>query len=224
MARDFQINGECLVKVKGGAHISGFMFPEPAELGLAAEGIVIEPRFYHEDIRCDDFGPSVPADVMWNLAEVNIRMLLIHYDVNILDYCLSEAMGGTLFSGNIAMGAGIVAPAGVIMGGYKNYFASGWHYISLNLLSPVLGLPWRFRAAYLTGQPLKIPLSTEKTVVELNWRAIPYAVPTLPLSGGASIFSALTQTTSGGLLFQSAEISSSGVPLFDNTLDTGVEV
>src|SRR6266487_845419 len=94
MTRSFTVNGECLVRVKGGQHLSGIM-DSYTELGLADKNAVkIIPKFYHHDIKVDDFGPYVPAEVLSYLAEVQIKMNLIHYDKDILDVCYGEALGG----------------------------------------------------------------------------------------------------------------------------------
>lgn len=207
MARDFVVNGETLVKVSFGDHIpAGFSnIAESAtnlcELGLASEGIRITPTFHHLDVHVDDFGPDVPAEVLWMLADCTVQMTLIHYDRNVLDLCLAESMGGALVGspgppgGNFRY-AGTMRAAGAPMGAYRTLRASGNRFIGLNLASPVLQLPWRFPASYLAVTPAEIPLGTEKTQVKLNWRAIPYA-------------------TGGG-----GEIRSSGVVLFDHLEDT----
>ena len=175
--RDYIVNGECLVKVKGNGALalSGVVTNgQLHELGLAAEAITVTPRFYHSDIKVDDFGPNCPAEVQWLLAECNIRMTLVHYDLHVLRACVAESMGG----GAIAAGTeGKMQPAGTVMGGFKVPYQSGFHYIGLNLMSPVLEFPWRFPTAYLAEPPLIMPLGTEKSLAQLNWRAIPYGTP-----------------------------------------------
>src|ERR1700733_288058 len=133
MPRDFVVNGECLVQVKGGAQFgSGEAICVLSDLGLADSPVVITPTFYHKDILVDDFGPNVPAEVMWNIAEVNIRMALIHYDIDILDICMAEAMGGApdnspgfeFPDGEILSPAGTLAPAGALLGNNVPMFSS----------------------------------------------------------------------------------------------------
>lgn len=196
MARDYRIAGETLVIVKGGAHlVSGSVgrgIADGRELGLSADAIQLSPRFIHQDIKVDDFGPQIPADVMWNLADITIRMNLVHYDREVLDVVARESCGG-------GRGLwGVLAPTGTIMGGNKFIFSSGWHYMSLNLRTND-DFSWRFRAAYLSVPPIEIPLSTRRSVTQLTWRAIPYREPTS--------------------LFNPGEIVSSGVVLFDHTID-----
>jgi hypothetical protein len=206
MPRDFRINGETLVKVKGGAHLSGHVVGNLTELGLAVDQITVVPKFRHQELKVNDFGPDVPAEVLTMLAEVMIRMNLVHYDHSALDVCIAEAMGGT---GDFFTEAGTLAPAGTPLGAGIALHASGNHYISVNLLSPVLDRPWRFRACYLADQPIEYPLGTKASVVSLTWRCIPYTTFTSVVSLSTS-----GQPTVGG------EILSSGVVLWDRTLDS----
>lgn len=208
MTRAFQINGETLVRVRGGAHMSGVAIGTVSELGLASESIQVIPRFVHKDIKCDDFGPDIAADMMTQLADVTIRMQLIHYDRDVLDICMDESMGGGR-GGVFIRNAGVLPPAGTILGGLKPLFASGNHFISLNLASPQLVYPWRFPAAYLTGQPLEIPLGSKSSIVVAEWRAIPYVVPPR----------VTTLSAASGTMSSVGEIQSSGALLWDRTPD-----
>lgn len=239
MSRDFQINGETVVRTKFGAHlpssISNYSPPGAtspssnlSELGLASEGIRITPRFVHKDINVDDFGPEIPAEVMWLLADVNIRMTLIHYDVSILDFCLSESMGGTFLGGAPGLFdfAGIMQPAGSFLGNYVPYLLSGYHYTSLNLTSPALNFPWHFPAAYLTGPPIELPLGTQASMVELNWRAIPYVVPMISVptiivipSAGIGVGTFINVGPAVSVVNFKGEIFSSGVVLWNHLID-----
>lgn len=213
MPRDFNINGETLVKVKFGAHIpnavsniSGSM-SNLSELGLAAREVRIVPKLVHQNINADDFGPEVPAELMGMLAECRIFMTLIHYDESILDFCWSESLGNsfTLTAINL-MGPptivntpGTVPGAGSLIGNGLPLQASGNHYISLNLSSPVLNKPWRFPASVLTGFFPMRSLGTRATPVDIEFRAIPYKFP---------------------VAIYAPEVVSSGTVLFDHTLDT----
>ena len=230
MPRDFQINGETLVRVRFGGHlaggvggglIDGALFPgtEPLpggsgqlyELGLAEENVNIVPQYIHRGVPADDFGPEVPAEVIAMLAWVSIQMTLIHYDVNVLEECLAEALGGNAAiipppgkTGIAMMGAGQALGHGLPIG------SSGCHYVSLNLLSPQLQYPWRFYSCYLAGQPVTYPLGTEKSAVVCNFRAIPYTYP------GQGFATALN-TSGQGI---DKEVASSGRVLWDRVLDT----
>lgn len=191
MSRDFQINGECLVKVKGAA---GSDIATVQELGLAVDRVIVSPKFYHTAVHTDDFGPDVPAEVLWSLAECTITMTLIHYDNNILDVVIRESAAGRSL--------GFMAGAGKPLGSYKPLFDKDCHYVSLNLLSPQLGEPWRFPTTYLAGTPAVYPLGVQATAVALTWRAIPYTVPN-PGSPGQPI----------------KELKSKSTVLFDHNLD-----
>lgn len=220
MPRDFVVNGETLVSVKGGAHWPNAQpIRDLSELGLASEGIHVSPRFYHRDVHVDDFGPDVPPEVLWQLAEVRVRMTLIHFDEYVLDCCIAEAMGGPVsFEVDIPPNlhpvrpsVGNFNPCGKPLGGGVPRLSSGNHYISLNLSSPVLLKPWRFLTCYLTGPPLEIPLGTSRTAAVCEFRAIPYAFPTSKTTLGA-----------GGEpnTVEWNDLSSSGVILWDRGIDT----
>ena len=227
MARSFQINGPTMVMVKGNGalNLSGqppfyasspfYGYGQLSQLGLAADNVTVTPRYVNRDISVTDFGPNVPAEVMWMLSDVTIRMNLVHYDKAVLDGCTAESMAGGMGLLNIPFALeGYMAPAGSLMGNGLPLLSSGNHYISLNLLSPVLGAPWRFPASYLSDPPFSMPLGTKITPVPLTWRAIPYVPPST--GGGYS------QSVSGlaGGLTGVGDILSSGVPLWYRTLDT----
>ena len=173
MSRDFFINGESLISVKGAA---GSTIANLSELGLAEGPVSVTIDLRHLDINLDAWGNQIPADVQVMIAAANISMGLIHMDRSNLDECLRLSMGGPT-------SIGMVSRAGTRMGANTARFAAGWKYVSLNTYSPVAGKPWRFYNAYLTGPPMVFPLGTEKSVSVLNWRAIPYT--TDPWQGGA---------------------------------------
>lgn len=201
MARDFQINGECLVKVLGGEHLTSGFGGTPTELGLCSDSIVVAPRFIHRDLYCDDFGPDVPVEVMTNLAWVDIRMTLIHYDKKILEICMAESLGGALVPTPPSTAPMAMMPAFRPLGANKPLGASGCHYLSLNLTSPQLDYPLRFPASYLTERPVEYPIGTRVSEVALQWRAIPYR----------QMFSANAN--------KDAELLASGTPLWHYSLD-----
>jgi len=187
--RNYNINGETLLRVKGAANSS---LGSLQELGLAVGPVRITFEFRHHDIIVDDFGPDIPAEVLWMLATANISTDLIHYDNDVLEDCIKQSMAGANF--------GVFESCGTPLGGFKPIFDRDNHYISLNLLSPVLNKPWRFRTTYLTGPPLEIPIGTKVTIVRLMWRAVPYST---------QIFDSPTK-----------EPRSKGTILWDRTLDT----
>jgi hypothetical protein len=221
MSRDFFIAGETLVLVRGGQHLSGHM-STPKELGLTdRDGIVkISPIWYHYDKRIDDYGPSVPAEVIQNIAECRIEMTLVHYDARLLYICMAESMGGSPLNLQTSIPVGTFVPAGRPLGGYKPIGASGNHYIVLTLRhqapkDPLL-VANRFLATYLMAPPLEIPFGTRTSHVKLQWRAIPYNLPGLIPSS----FSVSGVLNINDLPFVSGkEILSSGAVLWDHILD-----
>ncbi len=186
MGRDLNINGPCLVTVKGGGALAQSSGGEGLilhELGLSIGDIRIIPNFIHRDINCDDFGPDVPPEVMVSLADAMIHMVLIHYDNQVLDWCMSNSLG-FYDDGVNDLNAGTMAGAGTILGGGQAIQDSTNLLISLNLSAPGVVTPdnvhtfaprpWRFPAAYIAANPMEIPLGTTRTAVVIRWRAIPY--------------------------------------------------
>jgi hypothetical protein len=200
--RDILINGESMVTVKGGAHLilSGTLVATLSQLGLSSKEITITPYFVHKDMIVDDFGADAPADVQWKMAFARIRIPFIHVDKTVLGICVGESMGGSV--------EGTCGPSGTPLGGGWPVFSSGNHLISLNIASPQLQYPWRFRATYMEGQPYEFPVGTNASIVMTNWRAIPYQ-PFLLNGIGTS-----------GSSIVGVEILSSGAVLWDRTPDT----
>ena len=179
-------NGPTLVKVKGHA---GSQIATLLDLGTSEDQVTWSPRFYHDPVIVGGtYGPSVPVDFQFMLADAIITMNLVYYDQAILEACIQESCAG-------GSAVGTMPRAGTLMGGQIARFTSGNHFIGLNLTSPVESKPYRFLAAYLTGQPLNYPIGPKRSVVQLNWHAIPYPE--------GNIFS-----------------GSAGIKLWDNTLDT----
>jgi len=176
MSRDLFVNGETMVYVKGRAD-SGIGAIQ--QLGLAEGPIKVSLDFKHKDVNLDAWGGEVPAEVQFMLASASVSMSLIHFDRSILDVCLMESMAG-------APAIGQLRRAGSRMGNNLPRFAGGGelgnHYIGLNLSSPIGNKPWRFFYSYMTGPPIDFPLGTEKSVVGVNWRVIPYIQD--PWNGG----------------------------------------
>ncbi len=168
--RDFQIPGETLVQVKFAEHVSGI---QVRELGLTTDAVRIMPNFRHKEITVDDF-PEIPVEMQWELASVDIRMNLIHYNYDTLNICVDEAMCGS--------SDGTLAAAGLLLGRGKRIFESGNHYVSLNLIPNPLAQvrPFRFRASFIQTPPFEMPYGTTTSIVAVNWRAIPYVPPLLP--------------------------------------------
>ncbi len=224
MGKSFQVNGESLVTIRFGAHMYPnappppfTRIPAPVQLGLTSDSISITPRYVHNDISADDYGGKIPAEISCSIADASINMTLVVYDNTVLDACLAESMGGTAYQvlptaqnifniPGVSYYAGAMSPAGSLLGNGLPLLSSGNHFMSLNILSPQQNYPWRFPSAYLTGPPVKIPLGTERSLVSLNWRAIPYASP--------MVF------TNQGAFLRTQEIVSSGTILWDHQLQT----
>ncbi len=176
--------------------------PSLYELGLCSDAIRISPNYVHKPVYTNDFGPEIPAETMWMLSDVDIKMTLIHFDESVLKACLRNSMGncGSLYDG------GTLAPAGTLLGRNKPQFTSGNQFLSLTILNGydfheelTFPDPWNFPSAYLTSPtPFVWPLGTEKSQITLNWKAIPYA----PLNA-------------------SGEAISSGVVLWQRVADAG---
>lgn len=196
------------VTQKAPAPLQAYLSPAPAlpalkQLGLAEGPIVVRPIFKTQDMYTDDFGPDVPAEVLMMIAEVNIDMTLIHFDDDVLETCVAEAMGG---------GApGVIAGAGTPMGAMLPVGVKGNHYISLNISSTVLGRVWRFPASYLMTN-VELPLGTGRTAAKLTWRAIPYVAPQRSFSGN--------QLTNLNNVGPQEFLISKGVVLWDHQSDT----
>lgn len=142
------------------------------ELGLPEGKIIISPKLIHKDVVIDEFGPDSAADVRTLCHEVKVDMTLIHYDQWVLDTVKAESMGGGQVAGGFA---GTLPPAGHTLGRGLAPGSSGCHFMSLSLFPTIFGgVPWRFPTAYLTSDPLEIPIGTEKSMVRLVWRGIAY--------------------------------------------------
>lgn len=163
MARDLYISGESLVTVKG-CVTSGIA--NLSQLCLTDSPITITFDNKYIDVNVDAWG-DMPAEVQYKLGGVIITMRAVHFDPDILEACLAESQGG-------AVTAGQMTRAGTRLGGGVTRFQAGNHYIGLNITSPVASRPWRFLSCYLVGPPARWPIGTERSLVDLNWRCIPY--------------------------------------------------
>lgn len=221
MARAYQINGESLLLIRFGAHmvsgcitgsapVGNFLY----QLGLAERGVMISPNLNHMDVLIDDFGPNVPPEVLWNMADCIVTADLVHYDRGVLDACLLESMGGgvnteidpALFPLPFAGGNnGTMMPAGTPLGNWCPFQASGNHYMSLNITSPQENFPWRFLTTYMPVRPFILPVGTKRSVAQIMFRAIPYQDPLRHSTGGDTGY---------------REQLASGSIIWDHTLDT----
>lgn len=206
MPRDIQIYGPTMVSVIGGGHMSGVPIGEkvtadvagggvyfrniigfpvwraiPTQLGLTSEKISINLQYNHIPIKVDSFGSVQSPEMMVNMAGAMIDMLLVDYDDDVLDTCQAESLGGSKNPVRpAAFGyAGVMNPAGSLLGNNKKLYTSGCHYIGLLLdnapaASEDFPVTWWFPSCYLVGPPQEIPIGTERSLVRLRWQAIPY--------------------------------------------------
>jgi hypothetical protein len=213
VARSFFIFGDTMVSVKGGAHlVSGINLR--TNLGMATDQIRVSPIFHRQPVHADGFGKMVAPDWRVKGMAARIQMNLVHFDRGVLDQCIRESQGGGVgpIPNPFAVGGqlqaeGVLSQAGVLMGGYKPRFASGNHYIGLNIqgTNQTTG-NWRFLYAMIEGTGPEYPLGNGYSVVPVTWTAVPYLEP--PTHSNGSI-------RTGGF-----EWVSSGVVLWDRTLDT----
>ena len=185
MARDFFINGESMVSVRGAA---GTSIATVQQLGLADSPIVVTLDGRYLDVIVNAWGTDLPAEVQYMLSSANISMTLVHVDRSILDVCLQESMGG-IAAGGTTDGGGVTTPgqvsrAGARLGNNAARFAATNHYISLGIQSPVASKPWTFYYTYLTGPPMEHPLGVERSIIRVNFRAIAFTND--PWGGGTA--------------------------------------
>lgn len=215
MARDWTINGATMTYVMGGNHNA--QIASAAELGLTAGDIRIIPRFMHQDVQCNDFGPGAPPDVLSKLADVTIQMVLIHYDQLVLDELLRESLG----SFGTDPTATEVGPYGTPLGGGLPMYYSGNHLASLSLVpclkngqAPTVP-EYRFKSCYLEDNPVVIPLGTNASLVDIRFRAIPYS----PLWASGNFPNSGTVILLNGVEHTSQEINASGRAIWDASAD-----
>lgn len=197
MARDFYIPGQTLASVKGP---SNSIIPLRTELGLSPDPIRVSLNFQHEDIPVDAWGGRVPPEIQCMLSSISITINLIHFDNAVLKECERLSLAG---GGGPGAGEGVLPNAGARMGNNLPRFGVSQtgvanNFIGLNFQCPVgPDAAFRFYFAYLAATPIVLPLGTEKSIVQTQWRVIPYTQD--PWQGGLGSF---------------------GQVLFDHTLDS----
>jgi hypothetical protein len=186
MARDLYIQGPVLVKVRGTGALAAEEGGEETthELGLTLGPVRVVPNLVHRDIRVDDFGPDIPAEIMSTLADAQIHMTLVHFDDDVLDKCIANSMGGQYRASGFSdtLVGGVFAGAGSLLGNGKQVGEPGNNFITLILTTTNASAlnvvaPYRFPTAYICANPLDIPLGTERSLVTVRWRAIAYVPP-----------------------------------------------
>ena len=69
-----------------------------------------------------------------------------------------------------------MAGAGLPMGGNVDVGDTANHYLTLIIASnSAEDQPYIFPFSHLIAPPLRIPLSVERSLVQLQWRSVPYA-------------------------------------------------
>lgn len=173
MTRNYFINGPTLAQVKGASDTA---IATLSELGLSDQAIRVVPQYNHLDIPVDAWGKA-PPEVQWMLGTLEISMSLVHFD---------RAVVKTLVGLSACSNAeGTFGQAGKRLGGGGARFAAGQSLVGLNLTSPTGGDPWRFFYAYLANAPMEFPLGTERSIITLNWRIIPYIIDPYNSGNGA---------------------------------------
>jgi hypothetical protein len=166
--------------------LKGAGFSGVVQLGLAARMVKVVPRWKHADFRSDDFGPDIPPEVQFMLAEVFIELDLVHFDETILSQASVASMAGVSKANGGFGTEGILVGCGTTMGRNGSVGDGQCNYMTLGLASPVLSRPWRFFNSYLADNPITWPLGVEAEVVPCRWRVVPYT----PQSANADMKSA----------------------------------
>lgn len=178
MPREYVIYGEVMVWAGGSFFDEGLGGAELnstggriVELGLASDSIKITPRFVHKGIHTDDFGGVIPVDVQWMMADCLVEMTLIHYDVDVLDTCIRQTMGGV----DNGISPGLCGAAGTPLGAGGAVGSSRTNLVFVYLQPTPTNeqAHWRFPSCFLMDK-MEYPIGTEKSLVKLTWCAIPH--------------------------------------------------
>ena len=172
MTRQIYVNGETMVYVKG---MAGSAIANLSELGLSDDQITIRLIPHYDPVMLNAHDQA-PVDMQTFLEEARITMTLVQYDPDVLAECLRLSVGAPNSAGQLAR-------AGTLLGKGLARFAAGNCFIGLNLASPVGNIPYRFLYTFLEDPAAAIPLGTQRSIITLNWRAIPYLAD--PWNGGA---------------------------------------
>lgn len=171
MARDYFVNAETMVSVKGNVNSS---IAAVQQLGLSDTQVRITLNLHHLPIHVNAF-LDVPPEYQFSLGEAMITTSLVNFDRAYLDECWRLSMGAPTTVGTMPR-------AGTRMGGGVARFAAGWNFISLNFSSPVGGKPINFLNTFMTGPASEFPLGNERSVVVCQWKATLYQAD--PWGGG----------------------------------------
>lgn len=176
MARDYYINGETMIYIKGAVDST---YPAVTELGLCDIPIRVSVEYKHLDIKVNAYGEVSPEkQAMGAMARVNIS--LVHFDRSVLSFLISQSLGGSPAIGQLGH-------AGFRMGNGVGRFGAGMRYVSLGIVSALTAgdpniVPWTFHYAVLSNNPLEFPLGAERSLVTCAFDCVPYSVD--PWNGG----------------------------------------
>lgn len=157
-----------MIQVKGHANSS---LSSLTNLGVTSDPISITFTGKPDPILTDPTGKGVPIDYQTFGGLATISFNLIHFDKVVLEQMNALSQGGTF--------PGTMGRAGQIMGNGLARLASGWLFFGMNVLAPVAGSGFNFKACVINNY--NIPLGTEKTIVPVSIQAIPYVAD--PASG-----------------------------------------
>lgn len=185
MARDFCIFGACMVKVKGGEHLTerGGIFngndlptlQEPTELGLTSDQIQITPVYQKRDVLINNFA-GAPIDKMNRLAMAYITTNFVHFDEDVLDVCFRESLAGGGDPSNRGFSFG---KSGRLLGNGLPMYASGNYLLGMALISTDATRQWRFPSVFV-DERVVFPIGSERSIVSVTWGILPY----VPYSAG----------------------------------------
>lgn len=167
-SRQYYINGESLVSVTlaGGAL---------QELGLSDSPITVREKLHHLDLHVDAFGDSTP-NVQFMGAEALVDMTLIHFVPATLAALIAASMASPT--------EGVLPRAGTLMGQDANGNGQTF-FFGLTISSPVQNSPFVYPSVYMPDTPRIIPLGAERSIVQVTFRAIPYAAD--PASAASAV-------------------------------------
>src|SRR4051812_1952788 len=116
MTRNYYVNGETIIKVKGRSDSS---IANLTELGLTDHSIRISIINHRLKIRVDSMGDAPPESQFMG-AQATVNMTLVHFDSDVSDFCVQESWGNSPAFGQLGhagslMGNGLArfAPGGV---------------------------------------------------------------------------------------------------------------
>ncbi len=167
MARNYYLNGETMLAVKGR---SDSAIGTLTNLGLTDEAVKLTVDYKHLHIHVDAYGESAP-EIQSMGGSANVQATLVHFDPDVLMACVREGMGA-------APAEGQLGHAGTLMGNGTARFTAGIngnHFVGLNIISATGKQPWRFLYTVMADQPLEFPLGTARSLVSTRWHAVPYS-------------------------------------------------